>query len=116
MKDEGLEFVCVSSGGVNAEARLPMDAGFNVSLAEKIKQATGVVTRAVGLITDPHHAESVIAEGKADQVALARGMLDDPHWGWHAARALNADVKRPKQYARVAPKLWPAAAPKASAA
>ena len=57
MKEEGLEFVCVSSGGVNAEARLPLDAGFNVPLAEKIKRETGVTTRAVGLITDPHHAE-----------------------------------------------------------
>jgi NADPH2 dehydrogenase len=115
MKDEGLEFVCVSSGGVNAEARLPLDAGFNVPLAERIKRETGVTTRAVGLITDPHHAESIVADGKADQVALARGILDDPHWGWHAAKALGADVKRPLQYARTAPKIWAPAA-KASAA
>jgi 2,4-dienoyl-CoA reductase-like NADH-dependent reductase (Old Yellow Enzyme family) len=109
MKEAGLDFVCVSSGGVNAEARLPLDAGFNVPLAEKIKRETGVVTRAVGLITDPHQAESIIAEGKADQVALARAVLDDPHWGWHAAKELGGEVKRPPQYARTAPKLWPGA-------
>ncbi len=81
MKEEGLEFVCVSSGGVNAVARLPSDAGFNVPLAETIKRETGIVTRAVGLITDPRHAESIVADGKADQVARARGLIDEPHWG-----------------------------------
>jgi len=101
---------------VNAAARLPLDAGFNVPLAERIKKETGIVTRAVGLITEARQAEAIIADGKADQVALARGVLDDPHWGWHAAKELGADVKRPKQYARTAPKLWPGAAPKASAA
>ena len=116
MKEAGLEFVCVSSGGVNGAARLPLDAGFNVPLAERIKKETGIVTRAVGLITEARQAEAIIADGKADQVALARGILDDPHWGWHAAKELGADVKRPKQYARTAPKLWPGAAPKASAA
>ncbi len=50
-----------------------------------------------------------MAEGKADMVALARGFLDNPHWGWAAARELGADVERPPQYLRVAPKLWPAA-------
>jgi 2,4-dienoyl-CoA reductase-like NADH-dependent reductase (Old Yellow Enzyme family) len=109
MKDEGLDFVCVSSGGVNAEARLPLDAGFNVPLAETIKRETGVATRAVGLITQAHQSEAIIRDGKADQVALARAVLDDPHWGWHAARELGADVKRPPQYARTAPKLWPGA-------
>ena len=110
MKGAGLDFVCVSSGGVNAEAKLPSTPGFNVPLAETIKRETGIATRAVGLITTPRQAEAVVAEGKADQVALARAVLDDPHWGWHAAKELGADVKRPPQYARTAPKLWPAAA------
>jgi hypothetical protein len=43
-------------------------------------------------------------------VALARAFLDAPHWGWHAAQMLGADVKRPNQYARAAPALWPGAA------
>jgi 2,4-dienoyl-CoA reductase-like NADH-dependent reductase (Old Yellow Enzyme family) len=49
-------------------------------------------------------------EGKADMIALARAMLDDPRWGWHAAQSLAAEVKRPPQYLRVAPKAWPGAA------
>ena len=51
-----------------------------------------------------------MAEGKADMVAMARAILDDPHWGWHAAQALGAEVPRPPQYSRAAPKLWPGAA------
>jgi 2,4-dienoyl-CoA reductase-like NADH-dependent reductase (Old Yellow Enzyme family) len=54
-------------------------------------------------------AEAIVAEGKADMVALARAMLDNPHWGWHAAKVLGAEVARPKQYQRAAPKAWPGA-------
>jgi len=54
--------------------------------------------------------EAIVTEGKADMVALARAFLDNPHWGWHAAQALSADVARPVQYQRSAPKLWPGAA------
>ncbi|MBN8937763.1 MAG: hypothetical protein J0I13_16110, partial [Rhizobiales bacterium] len=60
-------------------------------------------------------AEAIVAEGKADMVALARGMLDDPRWGWHAAQALSADVARAPQYQRASPKLWPAATQRARA-
>ena len=64
----------------------------------------------MGLIATPRQAEKIVAEGKADMVALARAMLDDPRWGWHAALALGAEVARPSQYQRAAPKLWPGAA------
>jgi 2,4-dienoyl-CoA reductase-like NADH-dependent reductase (Old Yellow Enzyme family) len=62
------------------------------------------------MIVTPKQAEAIIAEGKADMVAMARAFLDDPHWGWHAAQMLGADVARPKQYARSAPVLWAGAA------
>jgi 2,4-dienoyl-CoA reductase-like NADH-dependent reductase (Old Yellow Enzyme family) len=55
----------------------------------------------------PLQAEAIIADGKSDMVALARAMLDDPHWGWHAAQALGAEVKRPPQYLRASPAMWP---------
>ena len=74
-----------------------------------MKLEAGIVTRTVGLIATPKQAETIVAEGKADMVALARAFLDDPHWGWHAANALGADVVRPKQYQRAAPKMWPGA-------
>lgn len=106
MKDAGLDFVCVSSGGVTQDARNPTDPGYNVPLAEQIKRETGVATRAVGLIATAQQAEGIIAGGKADMVALGRAMLDDPHWAWIAARELGAEVARPLQYLRAAPKMW----------
>ena len=81
-----------------------------VPFAEKVRREAGIATRAVGLITTPQQAEAIVAQGKADMVAFARAMLDDPRWGWHAAQALGAEVRRPPQYARAAPKLWPGAA------
>ena len=65
-----------------------------------MKREAGIATRTVGLIATAKQAETIVAEGKADMVALARAMLDDPHWGWHAAQALGAEVARPKQYQR----------------
>jgi NADPH2 dehydrogenase len=109
LKAAGLDFVCVSSGGVSADARNPTEPGYNVPLSDKIRRAAGIATRAVGLITSPQQAEAIVADGKADMVALARAVLDNPHWGWHAALALGAEVARPPQYARAAPKLWPGA-------
>ena len=75
-------------------------------IAERVKKEAGIATRVVGMITAPEQAEGIIAEGKADMVALGRGMLDDPRWGWHAGAALGADVVRAPQYLRAGPKLW----------
>jgi 2,4-dienoyl-CoA reductase-like NADH-dependent reductase (Old Yellow Enzyme family) len=106
LKSDGFDYVDVSSGGINAEARNPTTPGYNVPLAEKVKRESGIATRTVGLILTPQQAEEIIAQGKADMVALARAMLDDPRWGWRAARELGAEVPRAPQYARTAPKLW----------
>jgi 2,4-dienoyl-CoA reductase-like NADH-dependent reductase (Old Yellow Enzyme family) len=84
-----------------------------VPIAARVKKEAGIPTRTVGLILTPQQAEDILVEGKADQVSLARAFLDDPHWGWHAAKALGADVKRPVQYERAGPKLWAPAAAKA---
>jgi 2,4-dienoyl-CoA reductase-like NADH-dependent reductase (Old Yellow Enzyme family) len=109
LKVAGLDFVCVSSGGISTEARPTLVAGANVQFAERVKREAGIATRTVGLIVTSRQAEAIIAEGKADMVALARAMLDDPHWGWHAASTLGAEVPRPKPYQRAAPKVWPGA-------
>ena len=107
LKAAGLDYVCVSSGGVSAEARNPPQAGYNVPLADKIKREAGITTRTVGLIVDPKQAEAIIGEGKADMVALARAFLDQPHWGWQAAQVLGAEIKPPPQYQRATPAFWP---------
>jgi NADPH2 dehydrogenase len=110
LKAEGLDFLCVSSGGVAADIRNPTESGFNVPIAARVKREAGIATRAVGLIVSPEQAETVVSQGQADMVALGRGFLDDPHWGWHAARTLGAEVERPRQYLRAGPKLWAPAA------
>jgi NADPH2 dehydrogenase len=113
LRADGLNYIDVSSGGVTADTRNPTTPGYNVPIAERIKREVGIATRVVGLIVTPALAESIVAEGRADMVAMARALLDDPRWGWHAARELGAEVVRVPQYQRVAPKLWPGAARRA---
>jgi NADPH2 dehydrogenase len=109
LKADGLDFLCVSSGGLAADIRNPGEPGYNTAISEDIRRETGLPVRVVGLIVVPHQAEEIIASGRSDLVALARAMLDDPHWPWHAAQALGGDVIRPPQYQRAGPKLWPGA-------
>jgi 2,4-dienoyl-CoA reductase-like NADH-dependent reductase (Old Yellow Enzyme family) len=109
LKALGCDYVCVSSGGNAAKARIPFAANYQVPFAARIRRETGIATRAVGLIADPHQAEAILAAGEADMVALARGFLDDPHWVWHAAAALGAEATYPPQYLRSKPATWPGA-------
>jgi 2,4-dienoyl-CoA reductase-like NADH-dependent reductase (Old Yellow Enzyme family) len=106
LQERGLDFVDISSGGVRADIRNPATAGYNVPLAERIKREVPIKVRTVGLITTPEQAEDIVASGKADMVALGRTFLDQPHWGWAAARTLGADVRYPPQYLRASAKLW----------
>jgi 2,4-dienoyl-CoA reductase-like NADH-dependent reductase (Old Yellow Enzyme family) len=110
LKKAGLDYVCVSSGGITADTRPTMVAGLNVGFAARVKREAAIATRTVGLIATPKQAEAIVASGKVDMVAMARAFLDDPHWGWHAAAALGAEIARPRQYQRAAPQVWPGAA------
>lgn len=110
LKAHGFDFVCVSSGGISLAQRIPVEPGYMVALARRVRQATGLVTRAVGMILTPAQAQAIVASGDADQVALARGFLDNPRWGWHAAEALGATAWMPPQYERVRHTQWPGAA------
>jgi NADPH2 dehydrogenase len=65
-----------------------------------VKLATNMPTMAVGMITEPQQAEKILQLGQADLIALARGMLYNPRWAWHAATALGAEAAYPPQYAR----------------
>ncbi|OWJ59069.1 oxidoreductase [Inquilinus limosus] len=107
LKALGYTFICASSGGNAAHARIPVGPGYQVPLAREIREKSGLTTRAVGMIVDPHQAEGIITRGDADQVALARAVLDDPRWGWHAAEALGAELTLPPQYARAGARTWP---------
>ena len=104
LRDRGCAYVHVSSGGVSPQQKIPLGPGYQVHLAERLRSEVGLPTIAVGLITEPEQAEAVIAEGKADLVALARAMLYDPRWPWHAAARLGAQVQAPPQYWRAQPR------------
>lgn len=109
LKGVGLDFVCVTSGGVALKARIPLGPGYQVLLAAQVRREAGILTRAVGLIADPHQAEAILVRGEADQVAIGRGVLDNPRWGWHAAEALGVELLYPPQYARSRAAIWPGA-------
>jgi 2,4-dienoyl-CoA reductase-like NADH-dependent reductase (Old Yellow Enzyme family) len=103
LKKRGVDWVDASSGGVSPQQKIPLGPGYQVAFAQAIKEATGLPTIAVGLITEPKQAEEIVASGKADMVALARGMLYDPRWGWHAAAQLGGHVTAPPAYWRAPP-------------
>jgi NADPH2 dehydrogenase len=103
LKTRGVDWIDASSGGVSPLQKIPLGPGYQVPLAQALKEATGLTTMAVGLITEPKQAEEIVASGKADMIALARGMLYDPRWGWHAAAELGGQVEAPPQYWRSQP-------------
>ena len=109
LKERGCDFVTVSGGGVVLDAKVPTGPGYQVPLAEQVKREVDIVTGAVGLITTARQAESILAEGRADYVAIARAFLFNPRWAWHAAIELGDDIKFVPQYERCHPKLWPPA-------
>ncbi|MBU6438646.1 MAG: NADH:flavin oxidoreductase/NADH oxidase [Betaproteobacteria bacterium] len=104
LKARGCAWIDVSSGGVSPRQRIPVGPGYQVHLAQAVREACGLPTMAVGLITEPRQAEDIVREGRADMVALARAMLWDPRWPWHAAAALGASVEVPPQYWRSEPR------------
>jgi 2,4-dienoyl-CoA reductase-like NADH-dependent reductase (Old Yellow Enzyme family) len=103
LKKRGVDWIDASSGGVSPLQKIALGPGYQVPFAQAIKEATGLTTIAVGLITEAKQAEEIVSSGKADMVALARGMLYDPRWGWHAAAELGGTVTAPPQYWRSQP-------------
>jgi 2,4-dienoyl-CoA reductase-like NADH-dependent reductase (Old Yellow Enzyme family) len=104
LRARGCTFIHVSSGGVSPRQRIVLAPGYQVPFAERLRAETGLPTIAVGLITEPDQAEAVVAEGRADLVAVARAMLFNPHWPWQAAAHLGAQVQAPPQYWRSQPR------------
>jgi 2,4-dienoyl-CoA reductase-like NADH-dependent reductase (Old Yellow Enzyme family) len=104
LQARGCDWIDVSSGGVSPQQKIKPGPGYQVPFAEIIRNETGLPTIAVGMITEPRQAEAIVAEGRADLVALARGMLFDPRWPWRAAAELGGTVSGPKQYWRALPR------------
>ncbi len=104
LKTLGCDWIDASSGGLAPGQKIALGPGYQVPFAEAIRREAGIPTIAVGLITEPRQAEDIIAAGRADLVALARGMLFDPHWAWRAAAELGGELSAPKQYWRAPPR------------
>ncbi len=106
MKLRGCDFLDVSSGQLDPRQQIPFAPGYNVPFAEKVKKESGIATMSVGMITRPQQAEDIVAGGKADLIALARGVMDDPRWAWHAARELGGEAPYAPNYQRCMPAVW----------
>ena len=104
LKKREVDWIAVSSGGISPLQKITLGPGYQVPFAQAVKEATGVNTVAVGLITEAQQAEQIIASGRADLIALARAMLYDPRWPWHAAAELGATVAAPPPYWRAPPR------------
>jgi 2,4-dienoyl-CoA reductase-like NADH-dependent reductase (Old Yellow Enzyme family) len=104
LEARGCAAIHVSSGGVSPKQAIALGAGYQVPFAERVKAEVGIPVIAVGLITEARQAEAILAEGKADAISLARAILYDPRWPWHAAAELGAQVKAPVQYWRSQPR------------
>ena len=104
----GAAYVCVASAGV-APATIPVAPGFLVPYAARIRTESAIATRVSGLIVTASQAETIVASGHADMVAIARALLDNPRWVWHVADRLGATIARPPQYERATPAQWPGA-------
>jgi 2,4-dienoyl-CoA reductase-like NADH-dependent reductase (Old Yellow Enzyme family) len=104
LEARGCSAIHVSSGGMTPAQQIPIGPSYQVPLARAVKQAVRIPVIAVGLITEFEQAEAILGTGDADLVALARGLLYDPHWPWHAAAHFGAQVKAPPQYLRSQPR------------
>jgi len=107
LEARGCNAIHVSSGGITPTQQIPIGPSYQVPLARAVKAASRMPVIAVGLITEFVQAEAILSMGDADLIALARAMLYDPRWPWHAAAHFGAAVKAPNQYLRSQPRQFP---------
>jgi 2,4-dienoyl-CoA reductase-like NADH-dependent reductase (Old Yellow Enzyme family) len=100
LKQKGVDLIDTSSGGLVTGVKIPLGPGYQVAFAERIKKETGILTGAVGLITEVKQAESILVKEQADLIFIARASLRDPYFALHAAKDSGADIDWPLQYTR----------------
>jgi 2,4-dienoyl-CoA reductase-like NADH-dependent reductase (Old Yellow Enzyme family) len=103
VKDLGVDLIDCSSGGAIPGVTIPLEPGYQVPFAARVRKEAGIKTGAVGLITEPAQADAIVRDGQADLVLIARQLLRDPYFPLHAARALGVNVPWPAPYARSKP-------------
>jgi 2,4-dienoyl-CoA reductase-like NADH-dependent reductase (Old Yellow Enzyme family) len=100
LKSKGIDLIDTSSGGMVPYAKIPFGPGYQAGFAEKIRKEAGIMTGAVGLITEARQAEEILEKGQADLVLVGRQWLRDPHFALNAAKFLGDDIAWPEQYLR----------------
>lgn len=100
LKQKGIDLIDCSSGGVVGHVKIPVGPGYQVPFAKRVRHDAGIATGAVGMITEAAQAESILEQGEADLIIIAREMLRDPYFALHAAAALGEDLPWPVQYER----------------
>ena len=100
LKPLGVDLIDTSSGGLVPGVKIPLGPGYQTGFAEAIRKEAGIATGAVGMISEPTQAETILATEQADLVFLARELLRDPYWPRRAAKALDVKIKAPVQYER----------------
>ena len=96
----GVDLMDCSSGGILPKVNIPLGPGYQIPLAERVRRKSGLLTGAVGLVTEPAQADEIIRSGQADLVLLGRELLRDPYWPLRASRELGWTLPPPPQYAR----------------
>lgn len=107
LKKRGCDYICTSSGGVSLAQKIEAKPGYQVPFAAAVRRGADIATMAVGQIKEPRHAEDILAEGSADFIALARGLLANPRWAWTAAQELGVFLKYPPRYRVCHPRMGP---------
>jgi 2,4-dienoyl-CoA reductase-like NADH-dependent reductase (Old Yellow Enzyme family) len=106
LEERGCDAIDVSSGGLTPLQQIPLGPSYQVPLARAVKQAVSIPVMAVGLITEFEQAEAIVSTGDADCISLARAMLYDPRWPWHAAAHFGVSIAAPEQYLRSQPRQY----------
>jgi 2,4-dienoyl-CoA reductase-like NADH-dependent reductase (Old Yellow Enzyme family) len=104
LQQRGCDWIDVSTGGLSPLQKIPLGPHYQIPFAKAVREATGMTTIGVGLVTQAADADKAIRDGDADLIALGRAVLWDPRWPWHAAAELGASVKAPPQYWRSEPR------------
>jgi len=105
LKARGCDYICTSSGGVSLQQKIPTGPLYQMPLAKAVRRGSGIATMAVGQITEPGQAEAVLADGRADMVAIGRRLMFDPRWAWKAASELGVFLKYPARYRNANPRI-----------
>jgi 2,4-dienoyl-CoA reductase-like NADH-dependent reductase (Old Yellow Enzyme family) len=105
LRARGCDYICTTSGGVSSKQQIDPRPLYQIPLAEAVRRGSGIVTMAVGQITEPQQAEAILANGQADLIAIGRRLMFDPHWAWRAASEFGVFLKYPARYRNANPRI-----------